>query len=125
MSIKLLFVAFTVNSVISQLVLRRGLQELGSPASLAGLPRFLGNAAVSYWIYGSIALQILSYVMWMLIVSREKLGVASATVGAGFYTLMALSAWLVYGETLSPLQWSGIALVTLGVICISSGGVAL
>ena len=63
--------------------------------------------------------------MWMLIVSREKLGVATATVGAGFYTLMALSAWLVYGETLSPLQWAGIALVTIGVVCISLGGASL
>ena len=125
MPIRLLFVAFTVNSVISQLVLRRGLQELGSPISLLGLPRFLGNAALSSWIYASVALQILSYVMWMLIVSREKLGVATATVGAGFYTLMALSAWLIYGESLSPMQWSGIALVTVGVVCISLGGVPL
>jgi drug/metabolite transporter (DMT)-like permease len=120
---KLLFVAFTVNSVISQLVLRRGLQDLVSPVSVTNLPRFIGSAALSPWIYGSIALQILSYVMWMIIVSREKLGVATATVGAGFYTLMALSAWLVYGETLSPVQWAGIALVTLGVMCISLGGV--
>ena len=125
MPIRLLFVAFTVNSVISQLVLRRGLQELGSPISLHRLPRFLGNAALSSWIYASVALQILSYVMWMLIVSREKLGVATATVGAGFYTLMALSAWLIYGESLSPMQWSGIVLVTVGVACISLGGVPL
>jgi drug/metabolite transporter (DMT)-like permease len=125
MTIRLLFIAFTVNSVISQLVLRRGLQDLGSPVILTGLPRFIGSAALSPWIYASITLQILSYVMWMLIVSREKLGVAAATAGAGFYTLMALSAWLVYGETLSPLQWAGIALVTAGVVCISQGGAAL
>ena len=123
MPVRFLIVAFTVNSVISQLILRRALQDLGSPTSLIGLPRFLGSAALSLWVYASVALQILSYVMWMLIVSREKLGVATATVGAGFYTLMALSAWLVYGETLSPLQWTGIALVTLGVVCISLGGV--
>jgi len=36
----------------------------------------------------------------MVIVSREKLGVATAGVGAGFYSLVALSAWLVYGEAL-------------------------
>jgi len=123
MSARFLFVAFTVNSVISQLVLRRGLQDLASPASLTNLPRFIGSAALSPWIYASVTLQILSYVMWMLIVSREKLGVATATVGAGFYTLMALSAWLVYGEALSAVQWAGIALVTLGVVCISLGGV--
>jgi drug/metabolite transporter (DMT)-like permease len=124
MTTRFLFVAFTLNSVISQLVLRRGLQDLGSPTQWTALPRFIGNAASSPWIYASVTLQILSYVMWMLIVSREKLGVATATVGAGFYTLMALSAWLIYGETLSPLQWTGIALVTLGVVCIRLGGVA-
>jgi drug/metabolite transporter (DMT)-like permease len=123
MPLKLLFVTFTVNTVISQLVLRRALNELGSPASLSELRRFIGNAALSPWIYTSVTLQILSYVMWMLIVSREKLGVATASVGAGFYILMALTAWLIYGETLSPLQWAGIVLATLGVVCISLGGV--
>jgi drug/metabolite transporter (DMT)-like permease len=124
MSAKFLFIAFTVNSVISQLALRRGLQNLVSPAGFSKLPRFIASAALSPWIYASVTLQIVSYVMWMLIVSREKLGVATAAVGAGFYTLMALSAWLVYGETLSPVQWAGIALVTLGVLCISMGGIA-
>lgn len=124
MPLRLLLVLFTVNTVISQLVLRRALNQLGSPAAtLSALPRFIGNAALSPWIYTSVTLQILSYVMWMLIVSREKLGVATASVGAGFYILMALSAWLIYGEALSPLQWTGIILVTLGVVCISLGGV--
>jgi drug/metabolite transporter (DMT)-like permease len=124
MSLRFLLVAFTVNTVISQLVLRRALNALGTPANLSGLPGFIGNAALSPWIYTSVTLQILSYVLWMLIVSREKLGVATASAGAGFYILMALSAWLIYGETLSPVQWTGIVLVTLGVVCISLGGVA-
>lgn len=124
MPLRFLFVAFTLNAVISQLVLRRALNELGSPASLSGLPRFIGSAALSPWIFASVSLQVLGYVMWMLIVSREKLGVATASIGGGFYTLMALSAWLIYGETLSALQWAGIAMVTAGVVCISLGGVA-
>jgi len=123
MTTKYLYVAFTVNSVFSQLVLRRGLQDLVSPAGLTNLPRFIASAALSPWIYASITLQIFSYVMWMVIVSREKLGIATATVGAGFYALMALSAWLIYGETLAPVQWAGIALVTVGVACISLGGI--
>jgi drug/metabolite transporter (DMT)-like permease len=121
--LRLLFVAVTVNAVISQLLLRRALNSLGSPTSLAELPRFIGNAALSPWIYASVALQILGYVLWMLVVSREKLGVATASIGAGFYVMMALSAWLIYGETLSFLQWTGVILVTLGVVCISLGQV--
>jgi drug/metabolite transporter (DMT)-like permease len=125
MPLRLLFFTFTVNAVVSQLLLRRALNGLGgAPTALSGLPRFIGQAALSPWIYASVTLQVLSYVMWMMIVSREKLGVATATVGAGFYMLMALSAWLIYGETLSPWQWIGIVLVTCGVVCISGGQVS-
>ena len=84
--------AFTLNAVISQRVLRRALNELGTPETLSGMPRFIDSAALSPWIYASVSLQVLGYVMWMLIVSREKLGVATASIGGGFYTLMALSA---------------------------------
>ena len=124
MPLKILFVTFTLNAVISQLVLRRALNELGSPMHLSKMPRFIANAALSPWIYASVSLQVFGYVIWMLIVSREKLGVATASIGGGFYTLMALSAWLIYGETLSALQWAGIVMVTMGVVCISLGGVA-
>jgi len=80
MSPRVLLVAFTMNAVISQLLLRRATNGLGgAPASLSALPRFI---------------------LWMVIVSREKLEVATAGVGAGFYALVALSAWLVYGEVL-------------------------
>lgn len=125
MPVNLLQVAFTLNAVVSQLVLRRALNRLPVPSSISELPGFIGNAALSPWIYGSLSLQVVSYLMWMIIVSREKLGVATASVGAGFYLLIALFAWLVYGETLSPLQWTGIILVTVGVACISLGGTVL
>jgi drug/metabolite transporter (DMT)-like permease len=120
MPIRLLFAVFTINAVVSQLLLRRATNELGpAPSGLRALPRFIAQAALCPWIYASVTLQILSYILWLLIVSREKLGVATATIGAGFYGLMALSAWLIYGETLSWVQWLGIALVTLGVVCVS------
>jgi drug/metabolite transporter (DMT)-like permease len=125
MPVNVLLVAFTLNAVISQLVLRRALNGFASPSSLSEIPRFIANAALSPWIYGSLSLQVVSYVIWMLIVSREKLGVATASAGAGFYLLVALCAWLVYGETLSPVQWAGIFLVTVGVACISLGGATL
>ena len=62
--------------------------------------------------------------MWMLLISREKLGVAAATVGAGYYTLMALSAWIIYDETLTFLQCAGlVTLVSWEWLHVSLGGV--
>jgi len=121
MPTKLLIIIVTVNAVIGQLFLKRALVSIGGAASFATLPKFVLAAAKSPWIYTSLAIQGLGYVLWMLLISREKLGVATASVGAGFYLLMALCAWAVYGETLSTVQWLGLGFITIGVTCVSLG----
>ncbi len=121
MPVKLIIVTVTVTAVIGQLLLRRAAHGLGTPTGLTELPHFISNAIVSPWIYASVSVQILCYLLWLLLVGREKLGVATAGVGAGYFILTAVSAWLVYGESLSTLQWVGILLVTLGVSCVGLG----
>jgi drug/metabolite transporter (DMT)-like permease len=121
MSTKFLIVAVTVNAVLGQLLLRRALAALGGRAALDALPKFVLDAIASPWMYASLAIQGLGYFLWIVLISREKLGVASASVGAGFYILMPLCAWVVYGETLSALQWFGVSLITVGVTCVSLG----
>lgn len=122
MPTKWLIVAITLDAVAGQLLLKRALISLGGRAALSTIPKFFLDAAVSPWIYASIAVQGLGYLLWMILISREKLGVATASVGAGFYILMPLCAWTFYGESLSCLQWCGIALLTAGVICVSTNG---
>jgi drug/metabolite transporter (DMT)-like permease len=117
---KLLIVLITVNAVVSQLLLKRATTDIGTPqASAPAVWKFVLAAAQSEWVYAAVTLQIIGFVLWMVLVSREKLGVATASVGAGFYLLMAFSAWMVYGETLTPVQWAGIVFLTIGVVCIS------
>ena len=124
MSNKLLVLAVTANAVIGQLLLKRALTAIGGRAAFDSTQKFLLSAATSPWVYASVAVQGLGYVLWMLLISREKIGVATASVAAGFYILVALSAWLIYDEALTPLQWAGIALIGLGVVCISLRTVA-
>jgi drug/metabolite transporter (DMT)-like permease len=121
MPTKFLIVAVTVNAVLGPLLLRRALETLGGRAALATLPKFVLDAIASPWMYASLAIQGLGYFLWIVLISREKLGVASASVGAGFYILMPLCAWVVYGESLSGSQWFGISLITVGVTCVSLG----
>jgi drug/metabolite transporter (DMT)-like permease len=118
---KLLILSVTVNAVIGQLLLKYALTTLGGRASLTSMPKFLMAAVYSPWIYLSVAIQGLGFFLWMMLISREKMGVATASVGAGFYLLMPLCAWAIYGESLSYLQWAGICLLTIGVICVSVG----
>jgi drug/metabolite transporter (DMT)-like permease len=119
MWIKLLIVAITINAVVSQLFLKRAMIDTPKPANLAAIPAFIMDAAASPWIYASLTLQVLGYFLWMLLVAHEKLGIATASVGAGFYILMAVAAWATYGEKLDAVQWLGIVLITIGVVCVS------
>lgn len=121
MPTKFLVIAVTINAVLGQLFLKHALTTLGGRAALATVPRFIADAITSPWIYASVAIQGVGFFLWMMLISREKMGVATASVGAGFYVLMPLCAWAVYGESLSNLQWVGIALLTIGVVCVSMG----
>jgi drug/metabolite transporter (DMT)-like permease len=117
----LLIIAVTLNAVIGQLLLKHALTTLGGRPALATMSKFLLDAATSPWVYASVAIQGLGYFLWMVLISREKMGVATASVGAGFYFLMPLAAWFLYGESLTALQWFGIGLITIGVTCVSLG----
>jgi multidrug transporter EmrE-like cation transporter len=121
MPTRLLIIVVTVNAVLGQLLLKYALNTLGGKAALSTLSRFIADAGKSPWIYASIAVQGVGFFLWMMLISREKMGVATASVGAGFYILMPLCAWALYGESLANLQWVGIGLLTLGVICVSLG----
>ncbi|MGC1523122.1 MAG: hypothetical protein WA803_16390 [Steroidobacteraceae bacterium] len=117
----LLIIAVTVNAVVGQLLLKHALATLGGRAALETLSKFILSASTSPWMYASFAIQALGYFLWMVLISREKLGVATASVGAGFYSLMPLCAWVLFGESLTNVQWLGIGLITIGVTCVSLG----
>jgi drug/metabolite transporter (DMT)-like permease len=117
----LLIIAVTANAVLGQLLLKHALATLGGRTALESMSKFVLDAATSPWIYASLAIQGLGYFLWMVLISREKLGVAAASVGAGFYILMPLCAWAVFGESLTNVQWLGIGLITVGVTCVSLG----
>jgi drug/metabolite transporter (DMT)-like permease len=117
----LLIIAVTVNAVAGQLLLKHALATLGGRAALATMTKFVLVAATSPLMYASLAVQGLGYILWVVLISREKLGVATASVGAGFYILVPLCAWALYGESLSNVQWLGIGLITIGVTCVSLG----
>ncbi len=119
MLVKFLLIFVSINTTASQLLLKKGVTQLGGVKALSDLPRFALLAVTSPWIVLSVCLQIVGYLMWFLVVTREKLGIAVAFTGASFYILMVLSAWYFYGETLAVLQCIGIGLIIVGLICVT------
>lgn len=58
---------------------------------------------------------------WIVVISRLKLSVAYPGLGL-MYALIPLLSWLVLKETVSVLQWAGIALIVVGVLVVVRTG---
>lgn len=118
MNVYLLVLVTTLCTIGGQLILKRAMVTL-RPLQAQGNLDFLFGAALSPLVWMALALQVLGYVAWMFVISREKLSVAFALSGSTFYLLMAAASWLFYGERLVPLQWLGLALISLGVVLVT------
>ncbi len=118
----LMILFVTCSTLGSQLLIKHALTRLGArQPSLQGID-WLVAAMTSPTVMLAIAVQAVGFVVWVVVVSRVKLGVAFAISGAFFYLLMAAVTWLLYGERLTLWQWAGIALISTGVLMVSMLG---
>lgn len=120
---ELLMILFvTLSTLSSQLLVKHGVAgiALRSP-ELKGW-HWLMAAVLSPSIISAIAIQGIGFLVWVVVVSRVKLGVAFAISGSLFYFLIALSSWVIYGEKLAVAQWAGICLIAGGVLLMTLTG---
>lgn len=111
-----LIAVVTACMVVSQLLLKRAVHELGVPASLAQLLPFFRGAMLSLPMLLAVMLQLTGFALWLIVLAREKLGVAVAVSGSAFYVLTAVLAWVLYDERLTLWQGVGLAFIAVGVV---------
>lgn len=119
MIVYLLVLLTTLCTIGGQLILKRAVTDL-KPLMAQGPIEFLWGAALSPMVYAALALQVLGYVSWMFVISREKLSVAFALSGSTFYLLMAAASWYFFGERLGQAQWLGLVLISVGVVLVTA-----
>lgn len=106
-------------TVISQLLIKKGVSQLQLDSFSLGR---LVDIASSPYILGSLLLQILSYVIWILVLSRANIGYAVAFSGSFFYIILPILSWFVYGERLTSVQWIGLTFICTGIFCMMNKG---
>lgn len=101
----------------SQLLLKRG---AGAEAESA----FNFGALESPWVWGGIAAEIASLVLWLGALRTIPLSIAYNLSGAT-HVLIPLGCWGWLGESISPLRWVGIGLVLAGVVLSAQSAAAV
>lgn len=118
----LMIVFVTCSTLGSQLLVKRAVTQIALRDPVPHGLQWLIAACLSPEVITAVAIQGIGFIVWVVVVSRVKLGVAFAISGSFFYILIALASWLFYGERLGPLQWTGLLLVSAGVLLMTLPG---
>lgn len=105
-----------------QVVLKLGMARVGAIGDVAlAQPLALALRVVTTpLVVAGLALYVLGAVSWLTVLSRLPLSAAYPFLAVG-YVLTPLLAWLFLRESVSPLRWVGILVISLGVILVSRG----
>lgn len=117
-----MIVFVTCSTLGSQLLVKRAVVQIALRDPVPQGFQWLLAACLSPEVIAAVVIQGMGFVTWIVVVSRVKLGVAFAISGSFFYALMALASWTLYGERLAPLQWTGLAMVSIGVLMMTLTG---
>lgn len=109
----------TCTTLGGQLMVKQAVTQIAlREPTLAGW-HWLLAAMLSPGVLAAVVVQGIGFAVWVVVVSRVKLGVAFAISGSFFYVLLALLSWWLYGEKLAVGQWMGIVLISVGVLMVS------
>lgn len=116
----LLIATTTLCTLVAQMILKKAVNLPAMKAALGDGPvQFVLAAALNPLVWTALCLQVLGYVVWFFVLTREKLAVSFALSGALIYTITAFAAWYFYDERLTGLQWAGILMISVGVLFVA------
>ena len=65
-------------------------------------------------IIGGLGCYVISVVVWIMALSRVEVSVAYPLLSVG-YVVNAVAAWYLFGEAVTPMRLTGIAIIIVGV----------
>jgi drug/metabolite transporter (DMT)-like permease len=116
----LLILVMVLLGAIGDLFLRAGMLRVGaaSLASPAAIIATLVRAFTTPEIWLGIGCLILFFVSYLLALARADYSFVSPAAAMS-YAVVAVLAWAVLGEVITPVRWIGIVVICAGVLLVS------
>lgn len=119
-TITVMLLAVTAGT-IGDILLTKGMREIGdlSAMNLRGILNAALQALTNPKLMFGTAMLAVFFFLWLAVLSWEDLSIA-LPMQALNYVLVAILAKYMLHEQISPLRWTGIILVCVGVMLITS-----
>lgn len=99
----------------AQLLLKAGTNSVGAfEYSAANIVPIGWKLATEPHILGGLSCYVVSVVVWILALSRVEVSIAYPLLSVG-YVVNAAAAYFLFGEAVTPMRLTGIAVIIAGV----------
>ncbi len=115
----LVLLAGVMLNAVAQLFLKAGVRPLGvlslEPTTLIStVGRVLGQGPILL----GLGCYVVSVGLWLVALSRVDVSIAYPMLSLG-YVINAVAAYWLFGESLGPLRFAGIAVILIGVYMVA------
>lgn len=114
-----LILAGVVMNSLGQLFLKQAVSEVGEIDMSSGVGSAASKLAGAPWIWLGLVSYVLSFVIWLLVLSRVDVSYAFPFFSVG-YVVVAIAGHRYFGETISTGRAAGIGIICLGVVVLAS-----
>ena len=99
----------------AQLLLKAGTNSVGAfEYSAANIVPIGWKLATEPHIIGGLGCYVISVVVWIMALSRVEVSIAYPLLSVG-YLVNAIAAYYLFGEAVTPMRLTGIAIIIVGV----------
>jgi multidrug transporter EmrE-like cation transporter len=99
----------------AQLLLKAGTNSVGAfEYSAANIIPVGWKLATEPHIIGGLGCYVISVVVWIMALSRVEVSIAYPLLSVG-YVVNAIAAYYLFGEAVTPMRLTGIAVIIVGV----------
>jgi drug/metabolite transporter (DMT)-like permease len=105
-------------AAIGQMILKVGMTQVGELKFSDGLVNIFSRTFTNLYVLGGLAFFGVNAILWLVVLSREKLSFAYPMVAFAYIVTILLSKFVLH-EDIPMLRWSGLAVIIVGILMIA------
>lgn len=116
---RILFILIPVTAAaIGQMILKVGMNQVGEIRLSNGLINSFIKMFTNSYVVGGLAFFAVNALLWLVVLSREKLSFAYPMVAFAYVLTILLSKFILH-ENVPMMRWAGLGVIICGILLIA------
>lgn len=105
-------------AAIGQMILKIGMTQVGELKFSDGLINIFSRTFTNLYVLGGLVFFGVNALLWLVVLSREKLSFAYPMVAFAYIVTILLSKFVLH-EDIPLLRWAGLSVIIVGILMIA------